>query len=773
MQFVLLKSNKKLDDSLRNNIKNSFKDNTSVVCPHKEYEWINPSQNTFFIGRNPNLPIYKKYNTFYVDEKNNLSFIHGWLKNDDEDYLLNSKSLKSINNENKLDGFFVASLIDYNGNGEFYCSSICPHLYYAKSKDFFAISNRISILSSIFNYNQPNKKHIASHIQFQHDPITYDTMYENIYWIPYGTKIIIKNFNLELKENYNFLHDECLHKKYENDKESYWDEFYEKVISQVKSFINLKINDKLTLGLSGGVDSRLILSLYYEYINEGNLFSWGPAYSPEVIVGRMVADSLNMHHSTPSLRNVSNSINLLQKLPQHLFAREFEMCPWDFGWLKENMDLNIKLDGQEFIRTTPYINSSIEKILDESNKKYSNIYAISNEFERKIINENNYYTIKFLENIDDINKFPLIKRMYNRGRWASRVHETIFDHSFHIYPLLTNIFIKYMYNSSIESIKNQEIVYEIFKRSCPQLLDVPLFNKEFIQNPIPSIENKIPGKLNYKNLYLVRYFDFIKNFILENFYLINDIVDKEFIVSLDLNKLRNNAKLSQIIYNILQTIIFIKTPNFTSLKKELNIDFDYEDEKFEDTYDEDCISAFVQYNEDIVKLKKENIKLKNQLNTLDSIEKDVEKKSNEYTDLSNALKKFHTARIDIKNFGTENNAVKVLYNSDINSKEYSPLWFKTNNGEGLIIESDQCIIDLKIKCVNDGELKICLRGLDVRDKNNQRIPIYIDYTSLIVNEKNIIKSNKLIWHDQPYIFKKDVENSEIINIHIKWLPFIN
>ena len=48
------------------------------------------------------------------------------------------------------------------------------------------------------------------------------------------------------------------------------------------------------------------------------------------------------------------------------------------------------------------------------------------------------------------------------------------------------------------------------------------------------------------------------------------------------------------------------------LNNEIDVNFEFEEEKFEDTYDQDCISAFVQYNQDIVKLKEENSSLKHE-----------------------------------------------------------------------------------------------------------------------------------------------------------------
>lgn len=137
----------------------------------------------------------------------------------------------------------------------------------------------------------------------------------------------------------------------------------------------------------------------------------------------------------------------------------------------------------------------------------------------------------------------------------------------------------------------------------------------------------------------------------------------------------------------------------------------------------------------------------------------------------NLLKKYYTARIDIKSFGHPTNQIVILENSDLNAEISSPDWFKDNSGIGTSVTSGEGVLNLKIKCINDGELKITLRGLDVRDKNKRRFPVYIDFTKLSVNDTTIFDESKLLWHDQPYTFSKIVSNSEIIDIHIQWLPF--
>lgn len=132
---------------------------------------------------------------------------------------------------------------------------------------------------------------------------------------------------------------------------------------------------------------------------------------------------------------------------------------------------------------------------------------------------------------------------------------------------------------------------------------------------------------------------------------------------------------------------------------------------------------------------------------------------------------YNTSRIDIKNFGKDDNSIEIIENSDSTAYIDFPKWFKNNQGSGVIIKSNKSSIDLKIKCINDGTLNIFLKGVDVRDKNNNRFPVYIDYTSLIINNKEQLKENKLIWHDEPLKIIRKVKDNELITIHVEWKPF--
>ena len=129
-------------------------------------------------------------------------------------------------------------------------------------------------------------------------------------------------------------------------------------------------------------------------------------------------------------------------------------------------------------------------------------------------------------------------------------------------------------------------------------------------------------------------------------------------------------------------------------------------------------------------------------------------------------KKNYNARIDIINSNIADNAIEIVDVSEYTNITF-PNWFKSDQGAGVVLQTIENSFDLIIKCINDGTLKIALKGPDFHE-NGERIPVYIDFNNLKVNEEDIIKDTLSVWHDEPYIVEKNVTDGEIIKIHAEW-----
>ena len=160
-----------------------------------------------------------------------------------------------------------------------------------------------------------------------------------------------------------------------------------------------------------------------------------------------------------------------------------------------------------------------------------------------------------------------------------------------------------------------------------------------------------------------------------------------------------------------------------------------------------------------------------ELNLLYDYQKlELEKKKLDFKlhDVTSKTKAYLTGRLDVKNIGNSSNSVEIFDVDDDNASITYPTWLKDKNGSGAVIESTAGNIDFKVKCHGDGNVIFKLRGVDNRDKQRRRLPIFIDFTYFSINGKKIIDKNILVYHDKPYGHTLKTKNNEIIHVQAKW-----
>ena len=130
--------------------------------------------------------------------------------------------------------------------------------------------------------------------------------------------------------------------------------------------------------------------------------------------------------------------------------------------------------------------------------------------------------------------------------------------------------------------------------------------------------------------------------------------------------------------------------------------------------------------------------------------------------------KYKVARIDIKNYGTEDNNVTIEHCSDTAAEVNSPSWFKNEQGSGVVVLSKPGNIELLAKCIGDGAMRIQLRGKSCRDNDGKRYPVWICVTCLRVDGNEIFNSPHLVWHDKPFVHNLQVTDGQIVKIYMEW-----
>lgn len=137
------------------------------------------------------------------------------------------------------------------------------------------------------------------------------------------------------------------------------------------------------------------------------------------------------------------------------------------------------------------------------------------------------------------------------------------------------------------------------------------------------------------------------------------------------------------------------------------------------------------------------------------------------------LQKYITARMDVKNYGMEENGVAVVKISDLNAKIQKPAWFKNAQGQGCVIQSTKGDIEIEIACIGNGELMIWLRGMDCRNEKDIRFPVWISGTCFRVDGKELFNNPHLVCHDKPFVYNMKVTNGQIVKIYMEWRPAVD
>ena len=126
----------------------------------------------------------------------------------------------------------------------------------------------------------------------------------------------------------------------------------------------------------------------------------------------------------------------------------------------------------------------------------------------------------------------------------------------------------------------------------------------------------------------------------------------------------------------------------------------------------------------------------------------------------------HQIRIDIKNFGTAENAIAIEAEG---STIAVPGWFCDALGRGQVLTSSVDKGKIKIDIISDGKLTISFLGPDMRFEG-KRFPIWNDYKSIKIDGKEILSTHVSTWHDKPWRYAMPVKNKQKVYIEYERYP---
>lgn len=135
---------------------------------------------------------------------------------------------------------------------------------------------------------------------------------------------------------------------------------------------------------------------------------------------------------------------------------------------------------------------------------------------------------------------------------------------------------------------------------------------------------------------------------------------------------------------------------------------------------------------------------------------------------------YMTARIDIQ-LVSNGGDFQIDSVSDEFAKVTKPKWFQRDDKVGYCIHSHSGKLEFLAKSDADGQIILWLRGMDQRypEDKSKRIPYWIDYVNLAINDKILINKITPVWHDKFFKTVIDVKAGEKVKIKIEWLPHLS
>lgn len=409
----------------------------------------------------------------------------------------------------------------------------------------------------------------------------------------------------------------------------------------------------------------------------------------------------------------------------------------------------------EFLRGAPII----------TKQQYIGRYSLSKLFGKTYIEsidkvlQDTFFNLKNKFKIENENFIPTFccregqsKNHFGKSRVGNYISNVL---SF--YPLSDKIIRKINFNNQNCS-DRKLLITVLLDRYCPDLLNFEVEGGRKFEPETIEYAKKINAKFPFTNPYTTKIsLDKTKedNTILELSSAEKNAIDeKSKISAADCNNYLKDIFLSDGFKNIFEAHFSKQT--YSHILSTLNRNY------FSLRHAYSAIAA-IKFLLD-VRQSKVNKKVNSSLDNFQEL-MNIPNKFDSELDLSEFNDNFK-CRIDIKNIGNENCEVEIVGISGVTYPE----WFKNKNGVGAVVSTYIGNKNFEIICKGNGLLNIWLRGIDKRNNENKRIPMYVCADELKINEHTIFNESKIVWHDDSYLYKMPVTDGQKVKIFVKFSP---
>ena len=128
------------------------------------------------------------------------------------------------------------------------------------------------------------------------------------------------------------------------------------------------------------------------------------------------------------------------------------------------------------------------------------------------------------------------------------------------------------------------------------------------------------------------------------------------------------------------------------------------------------------------------------------------------------------ARIDLSTALTDGQKPQFeIYVDGSETPERPISWMTNNRAHGYATQREGNGMSILIKVTDDAKINMALRGPDTRDKNGKRYESWVKYTSVTVNDEEILPEPVSVWHDKPFRYTLDAKADNAYIIQAKWM----
>ena len=576
-----------------------------------------------------------------------------------------------------------------------------------------------------------------------------ETLINEIHLLPRNYTLVINIKNKELTCILNDFHEDQISL---NSLEgiSVLDKWFYKWTELIRT-LKVKTNN-ITVDLSGGMDSRLILALLLGSnvnMNEINVHSLNDklhTHEEDFQIASLIAEHYKFKLNNSNFDLYRHAFSPLEIMNISCYTKlGFHKEMYWKNTYNENAVYYFTGGGGETRRK--YWEMEPQKFIEKLTYKAAQFYDPSIKKSTEEIINQSFHDIRSMKSFSSLENEMIPERLYIEARCRQHFGRAAVE-DFLANRIIESPFLDVDLRSiDLRHVKDSNILYAvILKRYCPGLLEFPFEGKRSIARETILEAEKICEQYPFKNKNLEKimvsrtYEKSVTNKLYNKWSSFSgDTAIKQYF---DADAFKNFfiANFSQEIYDYAKK--HAESEKYFPLRQ-----------VYQALATEKALMATVNNNgvfADLIPFQNPKV-----------IRQNESYQRNHLNEFQNIL---HRARIDVKNIGEGNN-VDIVTDHKIKRHD-TPKWY-SKNGIGHVLEEDGNHLSAFLNCNGNGKLEIVLRGIDCQ-REGKRLPIFIDYTNCIINGNEYLNEPVAVSHDASYRIIIPCKNNQQIKVEIRW-----